>query len=178
MNKENRWTYYFLLALIIVIFGLVIYLTVLGENKSDKYYYTIIFSAKDQTGGDIRYPDNDTSGTLEGVVKEVANYAGYYFSSNINVPDWSRWTMNIIPDINPANGNITNVFYHFSFPINQSQFRSPDMTGRMSDISNGTLTLGDIFNTDESLTWAQTFFADPVSGTITYGDRSSISVAV
>lgn len=179
--EHHKLISYFILALIIAVFGLVVYQVVMQEQKVDQYYVTVSLSAlsQDPTTGPPVYPVGP-DGTIDGGIKQVRDSIQQVASNspNFKIPHESKWKLNVVPVINEANGSIANVYYHYTFPVSTFLVsRSVNQSNNFSSLLGTDSTLASFFVGSEKLTWAQNFFDDNATMNLTYGTYGSGTVS-
>ena len=184
LDKEHhKWMYYLTFAVILVIFGLVIYQVVMQERKVDQYYLSIILEPKGHdvtTAGLPTFPSG-ASGTLNGGIEQVreavATSVNDRFGQNLNVPHWSKWALNIVPSIDPTGGSLTNVSYHYTFPVSSDMMADTEFV--LTNILVSTETVADLFSntTGDAPGWADDVFGTTVQGALTFGTYGTGSTA-
>lgn len=176
--EHQRWQHYLILAVVLTIFGLMIYQVVMQEQKVDQYYVSVILAPTDNdiTGGLPTYPMG-ASGTLNGGIRRVrdavASVVAADTSFNMHIPHWSKWKLNVVPVIDPTTHALTGANYHYTFPIRSAVL---DDTATILDIIlANSQTVTDLFINEatEVKTWATDTFDTEVHAALTYGTYST-----
>lgn len=174
--EHNIFLSYLMLAIVIVIFGLMIYQVIMQEDKSDQYYFTLKFSAlsQDPSSGPPVYPLGN-SGTLNEGIKLVRDSFRTLALTDpdldFNIPHWSEWKINIVPVIDETDGSVANTYYQYTFPVSSKSTTKPEVL--LNSVLGDSLTLSVLFSNTPDLAWAQTYFDDNVSSSLTYGTYGS-----
>lgn len=174
-NEEHKWMTYFIWAVIIAIFGMVIYMVTMDEKKEDRYWLSLNF-VQDTASLDLpTYPTGST-GTLDEGIKvvrdAVADKVATLDDVDFNVPHQSKWKLSINPT---GTSGSNDIVYTYSFPASSElKTTSP----YLNELVENTGTVGNLFNqsSDEVIAWANTTFgnASSVIATLNYGTRDSI----
>lgn len=175
-TEDHKWMTYFIWAVIIAIFGMVIYMVTMDEKKNDRYYVSVIFH--NANSAPLYPPD---TGTLEGGVKKVrdavANLVSETSDVNFKVPHSNSWDLNVVPVIASNSSTPSGFHYFYSFPISHTDYGD---AGKLADdFADGSFTVANLFNYNaDDLTWAtNSFTAGPVSINLTFGTRDSVTAA-
>jgi hypothetical protein len=173
--EEHKWMTYVVWAVIIAIFGMVIYLVTMDEKKEDRYWVSLVFV---QNNADLDLPvyPNNSTGTLNGGIKTVrdavASKVDSYTNVDFKVPHASQWKLSIAPN---ANTDEFDVIYTYSFPASSEMSTTKPF---LNEILDSNETVGDIFDQSSAdvKSWADTVFsnATPIIAALNYGTRDSI----
>ena len=181
--EHHRWQHYLLLAMVITIFGLMIYQVVMQEQKVDRYYISVVlapFGNDVTTAGLPTYPTG-AAGNLNGGVQRVRDAVASVVAADSNnsmyVPHWSKWKLNVVPVVDPTTHTLNGVNYHYTFPIRSAVL--DDTTTLLDTILANSQTITQLFanETTGDQTWATATFDAEVHGALTYGTYSAGAVA-
>jgi len=177
-REGYKWAMYFTLAVVIAIFGMVIYITVQEERQADRYYISLIFSGN---GALPTYPTGNT-GTLNGGIKTIRDAVAAHVEADADVtfgvPAWGDWKLSVVPEIPTGGGAVTTNFFHYSFPAPSNLMN--DVETLLDNISRDGLTITQLFGAGTAdLTWAQAVPLDAnFNVSLNYGERGDATVGL
>jgi len=179
--EHHKWTWYLMVAVILTIFGLMIYQVVMQEQKVEQYYVTVVLApaGQDVTGGLPVYPA-DATGTINAGIQQVRNAVNDLVDAtsgvNMKVPHWSKWKLNMMPVIDPTDQTLVSVNYHYTFPVASSILGDTEniMDLVLRDSASITTLFGAASTTRGA--WAVAVFDTEVHASLTYGTYSSAGV--
>ncbi len=170
--EHHKWQHYLMLALIVTIFGLMIYQVVMQERKVDQYYMSFVFTPLNaDTTITPTFPTGLT-GTFNGGIKEVRNALVDRVNDdaliNVSVPKWSDWKVNAVPSFDPTDGSNTNMAYHYTFPVPASVLNDTKIALELV-LEDATDRDGFFAGDADRLAWAQATFDPDINVSLTYG---------
>lgn len=182
-KEDNKWHMYFVYAVVLAIFGMVIYLVVVGQQTEDQYYATITFVTDESTNSVLvpAYPSGD-DGTVYGGIKVVRDAFAAKMQSlgtDINVPATGAWSFNAQPR-QPATGDTPDYYWSYTFPA-PSELNVKESV--IKEIVENDMSVGDFFSEAPAdvLEWATARFNGangPLSVSISYGNRAAAAASI
>jgi hypothetical protein len=169
-NEGHKWMAYFIWAVIITIFGLVIYII---TQNNDKYYFSLTVYQDESTAIAPAYPDTAT-GTLQNGVAVFRNALVTKLDAlgvNYKVAPVGQWKFSAAPMFLQTGETNVSYVYRYSFPCSAEMKASDSLLETTINSIGGVTALFSDAPTAES-NWATTTFGDPaVRGIVTYGSR-------
>jgi len=179
-KEDNKYHMYFIYALILAIFGMVIYLVVVNQEIENQYYLTLTIVGDDSVQQIVppTYPSG-ANGTLRGGMNAIRSALVSKLNTisgvNLVVPGLDYWSFNAIASFKTT----ADVDYQFVYT-----FPAP------SEITNSASALGAFVSAEYNLTqlfsessvelqtWAAATFvgANQVRLSLTYGTRDSATI--
>ncbi len=176
-SETHKWELYLIFAVILVIFGLVIYLVVMDEKHEDRYYGSLVFFSATAPTHPL-----SAEGTLESGIKTVRNALVKLVDAtadvNFKVPHESDWKLTVSPQITTGTATSTGNLYYYSFPVGKDVVT--DVGRLVDDVISGPVAVADLFADAPAadLAWSASAFTDTdLSVSLTYGTRDSVAVA-
>jgi hypothetical protein len=173
-KKEGyKWAMYFTLAVVLAIFGMVIYITVQEQSHNDRYWVNMVFSGN---GGLPTFPTGNT-GTLNGGIRTIRDAVSALIENDVDVtfkvPAWGDWKLTIVPEIPTGGGAVTTNFFIYSFQAPSNLLN--DVETILDNISRDAMTTTDLFGAGSTdLTWANAVPLDAnINATLTFGTRDT-----
>ena len=172
--EEHKWMTYVVWAVIIAIFGMVIYLVTMDEKKEDRYWVSLVFFQSNENSVLPAYPATAT-GTLDGGIKAVrdalAERVATYSNVDFKVPHASQWKLS---GTTVGSASAPDVIYTYSFPASSEMTTTGPLLFELLESSE---TVGDLFSSSAAdvQTWANSIFIDDtlINASLNYGTRDS-----
>lgn len=182
-KEDNKWHMYFVYAVILAIFGMVIYLVVVGQQTEDQYYLTITFRS-DESGTSVIAPTYPTgaNGTLKGGVNAVRDALVSKVDSldgvNLSISGSGSWSFAAHPRLNDA-GDTPDYYWSYTFPAPGEMTTNASV---LEQIVNNDYDVNKFFSeaSVDVQDWAAATFTDasqPVTVSIAYGNRAAATAA-
>lgn len=181
-KEDNKWHMYFVYAVVLAIFGMVIYLVVVNQQIEDQYYLTISFVSDDSASPNAppTYPTGD-DGNLYGGMRAVRDALVAKVDSlsdvNIDIPGLGAWSFNAVAQFKSTTD--VDYVYSYTFPAPREIF---EKESALEKLISSEYNVTEFFDqaSQEIRDWSTTVFAagTEVRGSLTYGSRDSVAGAV